>query len=259
MALKVQDELIQVDQGSLHFTCWFPDETRGHTPIVLLHDALGSIPQWRDFPSRLAGRYGRTVIAYERRGYGRSSGSLGTRDKNYLHRAAWEELPALLKKLNIGKTILIGHSDGGSIALLYAAKYEATAVVSMAAHVIVEMVTLQGIRKAIRQREMLIEKLKKYHGHRAALLVDAWAGIWLDPVFADWDITGLLSGIRCPVLVLQGREDQYGTEEQVRLIQNLAGGPVITRLIDDCKHLPFREKPVAVLHALDLFFQEFLS
>lgn len=257
MAIRIQDQDVTVGDGRLRLRRWRPEQPGGRPPVVLLHDALGSIAQWRDFPAQLAGRFGREVIAYERRGHGASSPLPGPRDAGYLHREAWEDLPALLSALAVEPPLLIGHSDGGTIALLYAAHFEAAAVVALAAHVLVEEVTLAGIRQAMRRREALIGQLEKYHGAGAEALVEAWAGAWLAPAFAGWDITGLLPRIHCPVLILQGREDEYGTAEQVRLIERGVSGPARSRLLDDCGHLPHRERPAAVLEAIEAFLSEF--
>lgn len=257
MATKIQDQYVTVGDGRLYLRRWRPEDQRSGTPLILLHDALGSIAQWRDFPDQLAGRFGREVIAYERRGHGASSPLSGPRDAGYLHREAWEDLPALLSALAVEPPLLIGHSDGGTIALLYAAHFEAAAVVALAAHVLVEEVTLAGIRQTLRRREALVGQLEKYHGAGAEALVEAWAGTWLAPAFAGWDITGLLPRIHCPVLVLQGREDEYGTAEQVRRIEAGVSGPARSRLLDDCGHLPHRERPAAVLEAIEAFLSEF--
>lgn len=254
--LTQEDLFPEIDGARLRIRRWLPEAAEKRDPIVLLHDALGSIPQWRHFPARLAESCRREVIAYERKGHGQSSPLTETREKDYLHREALEDLPALLEQLGIATPLLVGHSDGGSIALIYAAHHQPLKIVSLAAHVIVEDVTLAGIRRALLEREDLTRRLRKYHGEKTETLFNAWTGTWLDPQFRDWDITGLLPDISCPVLAIQGRNDEYGSPEQVRLIEKGAGGPVRTLLPDDCGHAPHREKTDRVLEEIRWFVDE---
>ena len=203
-----------------------PDGQR--IPIVFLHDPLGAITTWRDFPDRLGGATGREVIIYDRQGYGRSSPFTGPpRDRDYMHREA-DALMALLDRLGIAQAVLFGHSDGGTIALLAAARHprRVAEVITEGAHVFVEDITLAGIRAAEQEYANggLRERLARHHGDRTDAVVRAWTVTWQAPFFRDWDITADIATVRCPVLVLQGVDDAFGTEAQVDAIVQAVGG-----------------------------------
>ncbi len=219
--------------------------------IVLLHEGLGSVGQWRDFPHRVARATGSRVFAYSRQGYGRSSAAEGPRDVDYLHREALEWLPAVLAAAGIENPVLVGHSDGASIALIHAASHPVRAVAVMAPHVIVEDVTLAGIRAAadLWRDTDLRSRLAKYHDDPDGIFV-AWQTIWLDPRFAGWDIRPLLPAIQAPVLAIQGRGDEYGTLAQLEEIAQRCSGPVDTLALAACGHAPWRERPDLVLPAI---------
>jgi pimeloyl-ACP methyl ester carboxylesterase len=237
---------------SLNVLEWQPAASSG-PPLIMLHDALGSVAQWRQFPAELATRTGRRVIAYDRAGHGRSAPLAQPRDFGYLEREAWEVLPDLLQALDIAAPILIGHSDGGSIALLYAARYPAAAVVAEAPHVFVEDITLAGIHQAVEEREVLIQKLEKHHGSKAAALFDAWADTWLAPAFRSWDIRPLLPAIICPVLAIQGLSDPYGSAAQVLDIAVALGNRAQPWLIPAAGHQPHGEMPTTLIEGIARF------
>ncbi len=230
--------------------------------LIFLHDALGSIAQWRDFPELLTVRCGLNCMVYDRRGYGLSSGcvndnaettySTTVRPNHYLHREA-DILEALLLKLNIRQPIIFGHSDGASIALLYAAKYHPKAIISEAAHVFVEDITRAGIRETLKNAEKIKEKIKKYHKNQAETIFNAWHETWLTPTFQDWNIEKDLTRITCPVYVIQGDNDEYGTLEQVHKIKNAVKGFCEINIIEKCGHFPHIEKRDAVLNMVQDF------
>jgi pimeloyl-ACP methyl ester carboxylesterase len=222
-------------------------------PLVLLHDALGSVAQWRQFPLELAARTGRRVIAYDRAGHGRSAPLAKPRDLDYLEHEAWNVLPDVLQALDITAPVLMGHSDGGTIALLYAARYPAAAVVAEAPHVFVEDITLDGIRQAVEEREVLIQKLEKYHGSKTASLFDAWAATWLAPDFRSWDIRPLLSAIPCPVLAIQGLSDPFGSAAQALDIAAALGNKAQPWLIHAAGHQPHREMQTTLIEGIARF------
>ena len=240
-SLKVGNSRLQVERLT-------PPEKKTDRTLVFLHDALGSIAQWKDFPARLALRCGRETIVYERQGHGRSDPLTEKREAAYLHREALEVLPPLLGQLQVEKPVLFGHSDGGTIALLYAAHHHPSAIITEAAHVFVEATTLAGIRQAVEKRESLAHRLRRYQGEQTEALFDAWADTWLNPSFRSWDITGELAGIGCPALIIQGEDDEYGTSRQVEAIAGGIGKQAVSLLIPGCGHFPHREKPEVVLH-----------
>jgi pimeloyl-ACP methyl ester carboxylesterase len=212
---------------------------------------------WHDFPARLAEDTGLAVLSYDRAGYGRSPGPPHPREKDYLHREAEDCLPHLLERLGIQRAILVGHSDGGSIALLAAAACPAriAGIVTEAAHVFVEDVTLAGIRETVAayQPRQLERRLARYHGDKARHLFFAWADTWLAESFRDWNIEDCLGRIQCPALVIQGRDDAYGTEQQVRAIVAGIGSRARPMLIAACGHTPHRDAPGPVRKAIMAF------
>lgn len=226
--------------------------------IVLLHEALGSIALWRDFPEALAEATGLPVLVYERHGHGESQQPTQIRDAAYLAYEGEEILPRLLSLAGVTRPVLVGHSDGGTIALQYAARYptKPLALVTMAAHVFVEDVTLAGIRSAVAAYdEGLRGKLLKYHGENTDWVFQAWAATWLAPWYRDWTIESILPQIACPALIIQGQGDEYGTPAQVSAICQGIGPQAKPLLLDDCAHQPQREAKAATLGAIHAFLE----
>ncbi|GGY77985.1 alpha/beta fold hydrolase [Pseudoduganella plicata] len=213
--------------------------------LVFLHEGLGSVAHWRDFPHRICAATGHPGLMHDRLGYGHSSPLRATRTIHYLHEYALRELPAVLASIEGRDYILVGHSDGGSIALIHAAgqPHGLRGVVTLAAHVIVETLSVEGIRAAQAAfDEGKLRGLERYHGAKTAQIFGAWADTWLRPSFAHWDIRYLLPSIDCPVLALQGSADQYGTVAQLDAIA--AGVPKAeVRMLDGCGHSPHQERP----------------
>lgn len=214
-------------------------------PLLFLHEGLGCIALWKDFPAGLCRSLNRNGIVYDRLGYGRSDPLDGPRDPRYLHDEAYRVLPALLDALDVSRAVLIGHSDGGTIALLAAGAFpeRVAAVVCEAAHVFVEEITLAGIRaagEAFAEGE-LRRRLQRYHGEKTDATFAAWHDTWLSPAFRDWSIEAELARVTCPTLVLQGEDDEYGTPAQVTAIARGVSGPVETALIPGCAHVPHHQ------------------
>lgn len=239
----------------IHFAFLEPKKIADeNTYLLFLHEALGSIGQWRNFPQLLCDAMGMRGFVYERRGHGSSDPLEGTRTNRYLHEYAYDELPELMQTLipSGKKVISVGHSDGGTIALLYAAKFPklVAGIVTMAAHVLAEPETLAGIHPAIEAyRQGKLEGLKKYHGDKTETLFFAWADTWLSPEFKDWNIVSDIEGIDCPALIIQGREDQYGTPLQVDLIvEKLPQAKGV--ILENCKHHPHLEKTEEVINMI---------
>ncbi len=226
--------------------------TAAHRPtLVFLHEALGNIALWRDFPVALCAATGCPGLVYDRLGFGTSDDTPAERGADYLHWDGEVLLPGLLAALDIRTTIPVGHSDGGTIALLFAAARPdlALAVITEAAHVFVEADTVAGIRaaEAAYATGTLKERLARYHGARTESVFRAWADTWQAPWFQAWDITGELSEVTCPVLALQGSEDRYGTRAQLDAIAAGVRGPVTVREIPGCGHVPHHQARRAVL------------
>ena len=226
--------------------------------LVFLHEGLGCVAQWNDFPQRLCHRTGCPGLVYDRLGHGKSSPLIQPRTIRYLHEAALDELPKVLDALIPGQRfILIGHSDGGSISLIFSAKryHLLLGAITVAAHVFVEQVSLAGIRKA--EEAFVQGKLRKglarYHGKKTEQLFKAWAETWTSPSFCSWTIEDLLPSIAVPLLVLQGRDDQYGTAAQVEAIVNKSGGSATPLLLEDCGHAPHLDFPELTLDLMSCF------
>jgi pimeloyl-ACP methyl ester carboxylesterase len=220
--------------------------------LVFLHEGLGSIRQWRDFPEQVARATGCRALVYDRYGYGRSA-VLGEARMGveFMHDAALNELPELLENLGIENPILVGHSDGASIALIHAGTYAVRGVVAMAPHVFVEDISVSSIEAALRQFETtdLPQRLGKYH-RNSRKTFHLWADAWLDPAFRMWNIEEYLPRIRCPVLAIQGEADEYGSMAQLDAIARQAGGPCTLLKLPDCGHSPHKDQAETVSRAV---------
>ncbi len=223
--------------------------------LVVLHEGLGSVSMWKDFPDALAEATGYRAIVYSRHGYGRSSTLRQRRGPEFMHEEANVVLPALLEALGIERPVLFGHSDGASIALIHAASPGATVagVIALAPHVKVEALSITSIEQARLAYETtdLRARLARYHRD-----VDSafwgWNQIWLDPAFRDWNIERMLPAIGCPVLAVQGRNDEYGTLEQIESIRRALPSTELL-VLEECGHSPHRDQPAAVLAATQRF------
>jgi pimeloyl-ACP methyl ester carboxylesterase len=237
---------------------WIDREKEGPV-LVFLHEGLGSTAQWKDFPELLCERTDRPGFVFDRLGHGKSDPLSLPRDPGYLHEEAFFALPETLDGQGIEKSVLIGHSDGGTIALLFAARFpgRVSAVITEAAHVFVEDVTLKGIRKAVDLygRTDLRKRLSAYHGSNTEGVFRGWADTWLDPRFRDWNTVSELSGVRCPLLVIQGEGDEYGTAIQVMTIAEKTSGPAEAWLVPDCGHIPHLQAKEAVLRRMADFIE----
>jgi pimeloyl-ACP methyl ester carboxylesterase len=243
---------------SLEFE-WLGAGAPGRPVLVFLHEGLGSVRQWRDFPQQVAKATGCRTLVYSRYGYGQSD---VLRDEKagvrFMHREALDALPALLAALRVDNPVLIGHSDGASIALIYAgAGHPVRAMAVMAPHVFVEPICVESIRKAAAAftGTDLAQRLGKYHRDPAKTF-HLWADAWLDPEFLQWNIEEYLPGISCPVLAIQGKDDEYGTLEQLARIRRGVRGPCELLELAACGHAPFRDQPQATLDALSRFIGE---
>jgi pimeloyl-ACP methyl ester carboxylesterase len=223
------------------------------TCLLFLHDALGSIAQWNDFPSNLSAHLNLPGIMIEFPGYGFSDNDPQTRDHNYLHNFATKVLPAFIEKVcPKNNLIIVGHSDGGTNALLYAAKFPSNVkgIVTMAAHYINEKETRAGIETAIKAfEEGKLRGLELFHGNKTRHLFYNWARTWLAEDFKTWDISNDIRASKVPALVMQGYDDQYGTVEQVKGICSLLKNSE-PYFIENCGHSPHREQTGIVINKI---------
>jgi pimeloyl-ACP methyl ester carboxylesterase len=223
--------------------------------IVMLHEGLGSLSTWRDFPQRLCAATGRRVLVPSRYGYGRSAELEAPRTPDYMHVEALVALPELLDRLEIRAPVLFGHSDGGSIALIRAASSgrAVAGVIALAPHVKVEEIGLASIR-ASREAYLhgdLRSRLARHHEHVDSMFW-GWNDIWLDEAFRSWNIEALLPKIECPILAIQGEQDVFGTMEQIDSIARSAPRVELLKLAD-CGHLVHRDQPERTLEATRRF------
>jgi len=223
--------------------------------LVFLHEGLGSVAMWRDFPQKAAAATGCAAVVYSRYGYGQSDVLREARAVDYMHVEALQALPQLLQALDISDPVLVGHSDGGSIALIHAAANAATrGLVVMAPHVFVEDISVKSIGEAKTAFENtdLPQKLGRYHAD-AAKTFRGWNDIWLHPDFRSWNIEEVLPRVHCPVLAIQGFDDEYGTMAQLEAIAKQTGGPIELLRLADCRHSPHRDQPAVVIEAMSRF------
>ncbi len=230
------------------------DAARPGTPtLVFLHEGLGSIRQWRDFPLRVAQATGCAALVYNRYGYGDSDVLAEARvSVRFMHQEALESLPQVLAALRIDEPVLVGHSDGASIALIYAgAGNPARGLALMAPHVFVEDICIRSIEEAKRQFEAtdLPQRLARHHRDPRKTFY-LWNDVWLDPEFRAWNIEEYLPGIGCPVLAMQGVDDEYGTMAQLDAIQEKVRAPCELLKLAACGHSPHRDQPQAALSAV---------
>lgn len=231
-----------------------PGEPGGH-PLVFLHEGLGSVGLWRGFHDQVATATGRRTLVYSRLGHGLSDPPPAPRDIGFVHHEATSVLPALLEVWDVEQPVLVSHSDGASIALLHAATHPVRAVIAIAPHVFVEDISLDGVRAATdAYRDGDLRRRMSRHHRDPDLTFHAWSDIWLDPAFGDWNIVTDLTAIRCPVLLVQGEDDPYGTLAQLDAIEQAVPSRV-RREVLACGHSPHLECPEQTLLAVTEFVE----
>jgi pimeloyl-ACP methyl ester carboxylesterase len=241
------------------------DSAPGKAPtLVLLHEGLGCVAMWRDFPARLAEHTGLGVLTYSRFGYGKSDPVPLPRPLTYMQDEAFNVLPAVLDQAGIGKCILVGHSDGASIATIYAGGRNDARVhglVLMAPHFFCEEISICAIAEAKDAYENtdFRARLAQYHGDNVDVAFWGWNQAWLDPDFRQWRIDQYLPEIRVPVLLIQGKDDQYGTVAQIETARAKISSPLDVRHLDRCRHSPHIDQQEATLDAVAEFSRRVLA
>ncbi|MBT6309640.1 MAG: alpha/beta hydrolase [Rhodospirillaceae bacterium] len=224
----------------------------GDSPaLVFLHEGLGSAGLWRGFPAQLTAETGLPALVYSRYGYGGSDVLAGPRNVDYMHVEAQEALPVIRDALDLDDVILVGHSDGASIALIHAAQHPVRGLILEAPHLFVEDESIAGIEdaKAAYETTDLSDRIARRHTDGEATF-RGWNDIWLSPAFRDWNIEEYLPAITCPTLVIQGVDDEYGTEAQPATIGRESSGPVDAVMVPDCGHAPHRDATEGVLDVM---------
>jgi pimeloyl-ACP methyl ester carboxylesterase len=221
--------------------------------LVLLHEGLGSVGLWRGFPGALHAATGRRVVAFSRSGHGQSEPPRAPRTPAFFHEEALDVLPALLARVDAPEPVLVGHSDGASIALIHASAHPVAGVVLLAPHVVVEDITVDAIRETRRefQEGRLRERMARHHDDPDAAF-RGWCDVWLDPAFRDWSLEAEAAAVTAPALLIQGADDPYGTLDQLDRIQSRVRGPV-DRLVVPGGHSPHLDQPEAVVGAIANF------
>ena len=247
---------IAVGGSDLEYRWWGPGPDAAPT-FVLLHEGLGSVGLWRDFPAALADRTGWGVVAYSRAGYGMSGPAKLPRPLDYMTREAVDVLPEVLDGLGVGPCAFLGHSDGATIAAIHAGTVRdarLSGAVLIAPHFFTEDMGLAEIALATEAFEAgeLRERLARHHAD-PDIAFRGWSDAWLDPGFREWDVSGVIDGIAVPVLAIQGRDDPYGTLAQIEVIRRRCPAPVDVCLLSDCGHGPHLERPGETLKAVAAF------
>jgi len=266
MTIHITEQAVTTSCGSLFVRVWTPaGAARGNCtsppcPFVLLHDSLGSVDLWRDFPEALAQATGKPVVAYDRLGYGRSDATQGLPPADFVAKESLVGLKPVLDQLQLERAILLGHSVGGGMAVNAAVQMpeRIAGVVTVAAQAFAEDRTLAAIAQAKLQfqDEAQLTRLRKYHSDKARWVVDAWTESWLSPAFSSWHMRDVLPQLKCPLLALHGEHDEYGTAVHPQIYSELAGGPSRMMLIPEAHHLPHREQPLAVAQWVQDFVRE---
>ncbi|MFC4426258.1 alpha/beta fold hydrolase [Deinococcus navajonensis] len=256
------DRWVEHRQGRLFTRTWTPApqgparETAA-APVVLFHDSLGCVALWREFPARLSAATRRTVIAYDRLGYGQSDPRPGRLPLDFMVEEARQVFPLLQAQLGLARFVAFGHSVGGAMAVQVAARLPQAceALITEGAQAFVEDRTRQGIETARTafQAPGQVARLAKYHGDKAQWVLDAWTGTWLHPDFAAWSLAPVLPRVTSPVLAIHGLNDEYGSARHPELIGRLVGGPAQIELLPRLGHVPHREQPDQVLALLTRF------
>lgn len=249
-----------VQQWQLNNRSVTPHTPANDIPIILMHDSLGSVGLWRDFPEQLCLKTGFSVLAYDRLGFGKSSPRHGKMPLNFVADEAKQYFSVLKTALEIKQFIAFGHSVGGGMAVNMAASFpqDCRALITESAQAFVEDKTLAGLQtaQALFQDPAQVQRLAKYHGDKAEWVLGAWLNTWLHPDFANWSLHAVLPQVRCPVLALHGEHDEYGSARHPEMIAQESSGQARCEILPQTYHVPHRENPTAVLALVSQFLQE---
>ena len=260
--LQHVDHWIGHPEGRLFARVWAAGTAPGAAraaPIILFHDSLGCVALWRDFPALLASKTGRVVIAYDRLGFGCSDARGQRPGLDFIAEEAVRYFPAVVAHFALPRFALLGHSVGGGMAVCCAATHGSAcaALVTLSAQAFVEEQTRSGILAAERQLRQpdQADRLARHHGDKAAWVLDAWTGVWLDPAFADWSLASTLPAVQCPLLAIHGDHDEYGSRNHPEMLGRLCAGPAQVEILAAAGHLPHREDPQGVATLIETFLR----
>ena len=250
---------IPTSRGQLFGCRWVPDGASNNLPpIILLHDSLGCITLWRDFPEQLVQHTGRTVIAYDRLGFGRSDPHPGLlTPPDFITDEANGDFGAVIEHFEVGNFVALGHSVGGGMGIGVAATtpIQCKGLISISAQTFAEEKTIEGVKTAqkIFAEPDQIERLKKYHGDKVEWILSAWIDNWLSPAFDGWSLTPLIGAIVCPILTIHGEDDEYGSPAHAERIKQRASTPVTLSVLQGEGHVPHKTSTETVLAAINAF------
>jgi len=253
---------VDVTGGQVFARRWIPQTLIKEVPVALLHDSLGCVRMWREFPELLAIRLKRPVIAYDRLGFGKSSALTSPPSLSFIEEEAQIVFPKLCRSLDLEKVILFGHSVGGGMAITIASHHSqtglCTTVISESAQAFVENRTIEGIQaaKKLFNQPTQLSKLSKYHGSKAQWVLDAWTEVWLDPEFKSWSLDTHLKNIKCPVIAIHGDRDEYGSCEFPHRISDRVEAYSEARILENFGHVPHRENPETILNIVSKFLSK---
>ncbi len=256
--ITTEEKFITVPGGSVFSKTWSPTSAQYDIPIVLLHDSLGCVALWRDFPEQLATYLHRPVIAYDRLGFGKSTARQALPSANFVTEEAELYFPAIKQGLELEQYILLGHSVGGGMSVEIAAHDpDCIAIITEAAQAFVEERTAAGIRdaKAMFERPGQLDRLAKYHGDKTEWVLHAWTDVWLSDQFSTWSLEQSIGKIKQPLLAIHGEKDEYGSQAFPEFLTQKSSGPSRMVLLEDCGHVPHREKLDLVLLYISNFLQ----
>lgn len=260
-AIQSREDRIPTARGEVYSKSWSSDTAVSGraAPIVLLHDSLGCVDLWRDFPERLAAVTGRTVVAYDRIGFGRSVASSGHLPLTFVQDEATSTFKTVIDHLRVDRFVAFGHSVGGGMAIEIAGQFPRAceALITESAQAFVEERTREGIRQAQRNFALpgQLDRLRKYHGDKAEWVLNAWIDTWLSPQFANWSIEQTAGKILCPLLAVHGQNDEYGSIIHPTRIAMQSKGESTVEIVPECGHVPHREHPATVLDLVSGFLR----
>ena len=258
-SIQVVESMVETSSGGLYIKEWIPAELTTNVPIIILHESLGCVGLWKEFPEMLANKLSRRIIAYDRLGFGQSDVRVGSPSFDFIKEEASIFFPEIKSHLSLGKFILLGHSVGGCMSLNIAANdSDCIAVISISAQAFVEDITIKGIQttKAVFEKPEQIARLEKWHGHKAKWVLRTWLDTWLSAEFSAWNLNYCLPDVTCPVLVIHGDKDEYGSNLFPDYIVDNVAGLSTKLIIENCGHFPHKEKTTEVFEAILNFTSE---
>ncbi|PCI57849.1 MAG: alpha/beta hydrolase [Gammaproteobacteria bacterium] len=257
MSTVTSEELfVDVEGAAIYVKKWIPETIKYTSPIVLMHDSLGCVDLWRDFPEQLARSLSCIVIAYDRLGFGRSSENKNNPSVNFVWDEADFYFSYIKSAAQFSTYYLFGHSVGGGMSIgIAAVDKECLGVITESAQAFIEELTIKGIEEAqvIFQRPEQMERLKKWHGNKANWVLSAWTDTWLSHEFSSWSLESRISKVTCPILVLHGDKDEYGSNAFPEYIAKNVSGESSMKILENCGHVPHKEKMDEVIYHIKLF------